>query len=136
MGRLNLGLAGTCLAAGLFAVGYAFWRHPDNILGYPLDAVMLVGPAMWLVVAAMLSCGDRTPTRLTVTVAAGLTAVLQAEELAFWLDDDWMLSAAHNATRGMKHAPALLAVAAVVPAAVGWWQRRHERLAADPDDAP
>jgi putative intracellular protease/amidase len=107
----------------------------------PWPLFVVTAPSSWLLVAGWLARHDTTAGRHAVSFA-GLTVLLvQGANLAVllttrggqplspWLDWARPLTVASHWVSG----PAVFT--ALAPAAVGWWQRRRERLAADDPDA-
>jgi hypothetical protein len=130
-------------AGGLLAcvlVFVAVVHGPVTVSDLP-DVLAFTGPVGLLVLAGWLSRGDRTPGRHATTAAAVLVLVLLT--LLVWCQavrtpvvvmpplPGWV-------NKVMERFPILTLPAvltALVPAVVGWWQRRRDRLADPVADA-
>ena len=128
-------------ALNLTLVGLAFAvLHPTDIplhwAGYPLIA----SPCLLLLLAAHLSRQNDTPIRHGVTTAAVLVLLANLYLLEEFVRYRLFFTGIRPGPFRFGPVGAdALAVAqypttltALVPAAVGWWQRRQDRLA-DPD---
>ena len=119
------GLIGGLLAT-MTVVNPGVWASQSQIL----EAAKLVVPACWLLVAGWLSRHDRTAGRHAVTTASMvvLAAALGPFTVVHW----WWPAWAEGLWTYSPLATGPAVLTALVLAAVGWWQRRQDRLA-DPD---
>ncbi len=103
------------------------------------DVAVFNLPAILIVVAAGLSYQRRSPARYTVVVAGLLAAVGEVCGLDFWFGRPLASVVGPEAVVAVHNRLAiipwsyLIALAALVPAAVGRWQRRQDRLDDDSD---
>ena len=119
------GLTGGLLAL-VTVVNPRVWASTSQML----TVAKLVVPVCWLLVARWLSRHDDTAGRHAVTTAA--LVVLVATIGPFTAVHWWWPGLAEELVTYSPLATGPAVFTALVPAAVGWWQRRQDRLA-DPD---
>jgi hypothetical protein len=128
-----LNLALNLAAFGLFLDFKVFSPGPR----WEIVVLRLV-PAVWLLAAAWLARAEDSVASYAVSTACFVSAAMNG----LWL---WVVLADRNgslnglppflivAHNNMTYSQLPVVLTAIVPAAVGWWQRRRERLADDPD---
>lgn len=122
-----------CVLAGLTggllvlvtAVNPRVWLSTSHTLA----AAKLVVPVFWLVVAGWLSRHDGTTGRHAVTTAA--LVLLVAAFGPFTVVHWWWPDRAEELVTYSPLATGPAVLTALVPAAIGWWQRRQDPSAED-----
>ncbi len=127
--RLSFVAASLSLLLMLAAVGMlVVWQTPNPI------ALVAVLPPVWLLVASLCNLDEPGHAAYGVTTAALLCLPLNA----------WLAMEVGGHWTGWRFMPPMplgwieavlvqfpVALVALVPSALGWWQRRQDRLAAD-----
>lgn len=114
-------------------VGAAIWLIVATGSAKPATAFMAL-PAIWLWAAAMLNRDEVEHTAYGVTTAAGFCLTLNLLMVAeLWNRPNGppLLVGTPLAGEVKVLAQLPLALTALIPAAIGWWQRQQDRLADD-----
>jgi hypothetical protein len=131
LNRLTVVLALAAVVMVCVALADALYTQPSAFVTHWPWLVLRFGPPVWLLVAAWLARWEATPARYAVLLAVGFTLVIHAVWFGTLVNTGFgnrtgvaLTSWYWSFYASVQQAPALLAVTAFVPAAIGWWQRR------------